>query len=420
MEKAILIHLSTNRKDKLEAEESMKELRGLAHTAGAEIVEEIFQFRPDISPKYLIGEGKVSEISQLKEETEAELIIFDNDLRPIQQQNLEDDIQAKVIDRTQLILDIFAQRARSKEGKLQVELAQLNYYLPRLLGKGTALSRLGGGIGTRGPGEKKLEEDRRKIQERISKIKNEILKIQKRRATQRKRRKKGLIPVVSLVGYTNAGKSTLFNTLTHEKMFTSPQLFATLDPILRRVSLSDGLHFFLSDTVGFIKKLPVELITSFRATLEELKEADCILHVIDITSSIFERQINAVEATLSDIGIPDIPVINIFNKIDLLPNKEELLGKSQSSDGRSIYVSAKTGDGIPDLKGHLKAVLFRGMELFYLRIPKSQKELVESFSRWTVILKKRENGDYSELKIMADPQKIIKYLPYIKRGEENW
>jgi len=398
MEKAILIHLSTNKKDKLEAEESMKELRGLAHTAGAEIVEEIFQFRPDISPKYLIGEGKVSEISQLKEETEAELIIFDNDLRPIQQRNLEDDIQAKVIDRTQLILDIFAQRARSKEGKLQVELAQLNYYLPRLLGKGTALSRLGGGIGTRGPGEKKLEEDRRKIQERISKIKNEILKIQKRRATQRKRRKKGLIPVVSLVGYTNAGKSTLFNTLTHEKMFTSPQLFATLDPILRRVSLSDGLHFFLSDTVGFIKKLPVELITSFRATLEELKEADCILHVIDITSSTFERQITAVEATLSDIGIPDIPVINIFNKIDLLPNKEELLGKNQSSDGRSIHVSAKTGDGIPDLKGHLRSVLFRGMELFYLRIPKSQKELVESFSRWTVILKKRENGDYSELK----------------------
>lgn len=420
MEKAILIHLSTNRKDKLEAEESMKELRGLAHTAGAEVVEEIFQFRPDISPKYLIGEGKVSEISQLKEETEAELIIFDNDLRPIQQQNLEDDIQAKVIDRTQLILDIFAQRARSKEGKLQVELAQLNYYLPRLLGKGTALSRLGGGIGTRGPGEKKLEEDRRRIQDRISKIKNEILKIQKRRATQRKRRKKGLIPVVSLVGYTNAGKSTLFNALTHEKMFTSPQLFATLDPILRRVSLSDGLHFLLSDTVGFIRKIPVELITSFRATLEELKEADCILHVIDITSSSFERQITAVEATLSDIGIPDIPVINIFNKIDLLPNKEELLGKNQSSDGRSIHVSAKTGDGIPDLKGHLRSVLFRGMELFYLRIPKSQKELVESFSRWTVILKKRENGDYSELKIMADPQKIINYLPYIKRGEENW
>jgi len=421
MEKAILIHLSTNKKEKSEAEESMKELRGLAQTAGAEVVEEIFQFRSDISPKHLIGEGKVSEISRLQQETEAELIIFDNDLSPIQQQNLEDDIQAKVIDRTQLILDIFAQRARSKEGKLQVELAQLIYYLPRLLGKGTALSRLGGGIGTRrGPGEKKLEEDRRRIQDRISKIKNEILNIQKRRATQRKRRKKSPIPVVSLVGYTNAGKSTLFNNLTREKIFTSPQLFATLDPILRRVSLPDGLYFFLSDTVGFIKKIPVELITSFRATLEELKEADCILHVIDINSSTFERQIAAVEATLSAIGITDIPVINIFNKIDLLPNKEELLEKNRSSNSRSIHVSAKTGDGILDLKSHLKSVLFRGMELFYLRIPKSQKELVESFSRWTVILKRRENGDFSELKIMADPQKIVNYLPYIKKGEENW
>ncbi len=421
MEKAILIHLSTNKKEKSEAEESMKELRGLAQTAGAEVVEEIFQFRSDISPKYLIGEGKVSEISRLQQETEAELIIFDNNLSPIQQQNLEDDIQAKVIDRTQLILDIFAQRARSKEGKLQVELAQLIYYLPRLLGKGTALSRLGGGIGTRrGPGEKKLEEDRRRIQDRISKIKNEILNIQKRRATQRKRRTKSPIPVVSLVGYTNAGKSTLFNHLTREKIFTSPQLFATLDPILRRVSFSDGLYFFLSDTVGFIKKIPVELITSFRATLEELKEADCILHVIDINSSTFERQIAAVEATLSDIGITDIPVINIFNKIDLLPNKEELLEKNRSSNGRSIHVSAKTGDGIADLKIYLRSVLFRGMELFYLRIPKSQKELVESFSRWTVILRRRENGDFSELKIMADPQKIVNYLPYIKKGEENW
>ncbi|UCE22356.1 MAG: GTPase HflX [Candidatus Aminicenantes bacterium] len=420
MEKAILIHLSNDKKEKSEAEESMKELRGLAQTAGAKVVEEIFQFRSDISPKYLIGKGKVSEIARLQQETEAELIIFDNDLSPIQQQNLEDDIQAKVIDRTQLILDIFAQRARSKEGKLQVELAQLNYYLPRLLGKGTALSRLGGGIGTRGPGEKKLEEDRRRIQDRISKIKNEILNIQKRRATQRKRRKKSPIPVVSLVGYTNAGKSTLFNNLTREKIFTSPQLFATLDPILRRVSLSDGLYFFLSDTVGFIKKIPVELITSFRATLEELKEADCILHVIDINSSTFERQIVAVEATLSDIGITDIPVINIFNKIDLLTNKEELLEKNRSSNSRSIHVSAKTGDGILDLKSYLKSVLFRGMELFYLRIPKSQKDLVESFSRWTVILKRRENGDFSELKIMADPQKIINYLPYIKKGEENW
>jgi len=419
-EKAILIHLATNRKEKSEAEESMKELRGLASTAGAEVVAETFQFRQEISPKYLIGKGKVSEIIHIKQETEADLIIFGNDLSPIQQQNLEDDIQAKVIDRTQLILDIFAQRARSKEGKLQVELAQLNYYLPRLLGKGTVLSRLGGGIGTRGPGEKKLEEDRRRIQERISKIKKEILKVQKRRATQRKRRQTSPIPFVSLVGYTNAGKSALFNRLSRAKMFTSPQLFATLDPILRRVSFSDGLYFFLSDTVGFIKKIPVELITSFRATLEELKDADCILHVIDITSSACDSQITAVEDTLSVIGIPDIPTIKVFNKIDLLPNTKELLRKNQLPDIHSIYASAKTGDGIQALQEHLRSILFRNMELFYLRIPHSQKELIESFSKWTIILKRRENGDYSELKIMADPRSIVDYLPYIKKGEENW
>ncbi len=420
MELAILIHFAKNRKERSEAQESMKELRGLARTAGAEIVAEIFQFRPQISPKYLIGEGKVAEIIRLKDETEANLIIFDNDLSPIQQQNLEDDIQIKVIDRTQLILDIFSQRARSKEGKLQVEHAQLNYYLPRLLGKGMALSRLGGGIGTRGPGEKKLEEDRRRIQDRISKIKKEILKIQKRRATQRQRREKSPIPFVSLVGYTNAGKSTLFNHLSREKIFTSPQLFATLDPILRRVNFSDGLYFFLSDTVGFIKKIPVELITSFKATLEELKEADCILHIIDLTNSNYENQITAVEATLSDIGIHDIPIIKIFNKIDQLPNKNVLLEKNLSMNSHSVYVSAKTGDGIQNLKDHLRSILFRDMELFYLRIPKSQQELIDSFSRWTVILKKRENGDYSELKIMANPRSIVNYLPYIKRGEENW
>lgn len=420
MEKAILVHLATNKKEKTEAEESMQELKGLARTAGAQVVGEIFQFRPEINPKYLIGKGKVSEIIRLTEEIQANLIIFDHNLRPIQQQSLEDKIQTKVIDRTQLILDIFAQRARSKEGKLQVELAQLNYLLPRLLGKGVALSRLGGGIGTRGPGEKKLEEDRRRIQDRISKIKKETLNLQKRRANQRKSRKKSPIPVVSLVGYTNAGKSTLFNCLSKERMFTSPQLFATLDPILRRVSFSDGLYFFLSDTVGFIKKNPVELITSFRATLEELKEADCILHIIDTTSTNYESQVQAVETTLSEIGVPDIPVIKVFNKIDLLPNHEELLEKNRRSDGRFIYVSAKTGDGIQSLKERLRSILFKNMELFYLRIPKSKRGLIHSFSKWTVILKRREDGDFSELKIMADPRSILNYLPYIKRGEKNW
>jgi GTP-binding protein HflX len=419
MEIAILVHIATNKKEKLEAEESMEELKGLARTAGAKVREEIFQSRPKISPKYLIGEGKVLELIDLKERLQANLIIFDHNLTPIQQRNLEDKTQTKVIDRNQLILDIFAQRARSKEGKLQVELAQLNYLLPRLSGKGVALSRLGGGIGTRGPGEKKLEEDRRRIKDRIANIKKEILNIQKRRASQRKRRKNNPIPSVSLVGYTNTGKSTLFNCLSNEKMFTSALLFATLDPILRRVSFSDGLYFFLSDTVGFIKNIPVELISAFKATLEELKGADCILHIIDVYYPNHESQIEAVEKTLSEIGISDIPVIHVYNKADLMPNKERLLEKNRLSNSR-VYVSAKTGEGIQALKDRLRSILFENMQLFYLRIPKSERKLIQSFSKWTVILKKREADDSFELKLMADPDLILKYLPYIKRGEKNW
>lgn len=419
MERAILIYLATNKKEKLGAEESLEELKLLAEAAGAQVIKEIFQFRKEISPKYLIGKGKVSEVISSKEEFEADLIIFDHDLSPIQQRSLENEVQGKVIDRTQLILDIFSQRARSKEGKLQVELAQLSYLLPRLLGKGKALSRLGGGIGSRGPGEKKLEEDRRRILDRISKIKKDILKIQRRRATQRKSRKKRPIPVVSLVGYTNAGKSTLFNHLSREKMFTSPQFFSTLDPVLRRVSFSDGLYFFLSDTVGFIKNLPLELISSFKATLEELKEADCICHIIDITSSNCESQIEAVESILSKLGVVNLPIIKIFNKIDILPQKENLLAKNKASQSL-VYISAKTGEGIQDLKKNLRSVLFKNLKLYNLRIPKSKKEMIYSFPRWSVVLKRRENNDYFELKILADPGSILNYLPYIKRGESNW
>jgi len=325
-----------------------------------------------------------------------------------------------VIDRTQLILDIFAQRARSKEGKLQVELAQLNYLLPRLLGKGQALSRLGGGIGARGPGEKKLEEDRRQIQDRISKIKKDIKKIQKRRADQRKSRKKGMTPLVSLVGYTNAGKSTLFNLLSKEFVVTSSQLFSTLDPVIRRVTFSDGLCFFLSDTVGFIKNLPVELISAFKATLEELKEADCICHVIDINAPDMHSQIEIVENILVEVGVGDVLIINVFNKIDLLPNSEELIKNKSNSLHSRVYISAKTGEGIESLKSNLRSVLFKDLKLFYLRIPKKKKELIHSFPKWSIVLKRRENNEYHELKIMAEPKLMLGYLPYIKRGGVNW
>ncbi len=420
MERALLIHLATNKTEKQQAGESIEELKRLVSAAGAEVAGEVFQYREEISPRYLIGEGKVMEIVELKEELKADLIIFDHNLSPIQQRSLEEEFKSKVIDRTQLILDIFAQRARSKEGKLQVELAQLNYLLPRLLGKGRSLSRLGGGIGTRGPGEKKLEEDRRRILDRISKIQKDIKKIQRRRANQRKSRKKSPVPVVSLVGYTNAGKSSLFNRLSRENMFTSPQFFSTLDTILRRVTLPDGPYFFLSDTVGFIKNLPVELITSFRATLEELTEADCICHVIDITSPTSEVQIQAVENILFELGVVEVPILKVFNKIDLLPSKKRLLEKNKKIENRVAYISARTGEGIEDLKEAFRSLLFKDLKMYYIRVPKSKKEIIHSFPRWAMVLKRRENGNYFELKILAHPHSVINYLPYIKRGDAHW
>ncbi len=417
MEQAILVQIATTKQEKLESEESMEELEGLVKAAGAEVVKKVFQQRNEKNPKFLVGEGKVAEIIQQKAELQANLVVFDCNLSPIQQRSLEDEIQGKVIDRTQLILDIFAQRARSKEGKLQVELAQLNYLLPRLLGKGRALSRLGGGIGTRGPGEKKLEEDRRRIQDKISKIKKDISKIQKRRAEQRRSRKKGFTPVVSLIGYTNTGKSTLFNTLSSEKMLSSPQLFATLDPVIRRVTLPDGLFFFLSDTVGFIKKLPVELITAFKATLEEIKEADCLCHVIDITSSHCESQVRSVNNVLSELGIGDIPIVKAYNKIDLLPDETMILQRNKETSHARVYISAKKGTGIQDLKQVFRDILFKHMRLFSVRIPKSEKDLIYSFPKWSVVLKRIENKDFYDLEIFTDPKNMVNYVSYIKRGE---
>jgi GTPase len=420
MEKAILVHLATSRQEKAGAEESIEELAHLAAAAGARVVEKVFQYRPRISPKYFIGEGKAEELARLKDELQADLVIFDHNLSPIQQRSLEDRIETKVIDRTQLILDIFARRARTNEGKLQVELARLTYLLPRLGGKGTALSRLGAGIRTRGPGEMKLEEDRRRITDRISRIKNDIRDVQKRRENQRESRRRSPVPTVSLVGYTSAGKSTLFNALCRETAYTSPALFATLDPVLRRVEYPDGVYFFLSDTVGFIRKLPVELISSFRATLEEIREADCLCHVIDLASPASEERSRAVENILSEIETGDIPLIKVFNKVDLLPSKEDLLARNESAGGRTVYISAKTGEGMARLKDKIRRILFETYTLYHLRIPKERRDLISSFSRWSLVLRKREDGDFSELKIMANPKFMVNYLPYIVQGEENW
>ena len=422
MEYAILINVATTKKEKDEAEESLTELAGLAGAAGAEVVGKAFQVRPRLNPRWLVGAGKVEEIARLAGESAADLIIFDHNLNAAQQRNLEDAIGVKVVDRAQLILDIFAQRARSNEGKLQVELAQLSYRLPRLRGKGPGLTQQGAGIGTRGPGEKKLEVDRRRITDRISKIKKDIDGLQKRRSSQRQSRRGSPVPTVSLVGYTSAGKSTLFNLVAEERRYTSPNLFSTLDPLLRRVSFPDGAFFFLTDTVGFIKKLPIELVTAFRATLEEVGEADCICHVVDIASPASEHQLGAVEGILADLGIAGIPVVKVFNKVDLLPEDERALLLKRNGDPRAqtIALSAKTGEGVPDFLRRLRDVLFGGYKLYYIRVPKETREITDSLPRRSLVLKKRESAGFLEFKVMADPAGIVNFLPYIEQGEESW
>ncbi len=416
MEKAVLVNLARNAKAKREAEDSLDELGGLARAAGASIVGRIIQSRPAASPRTFIGEGKVEEVGWLVKDQSANLVIFDDALSPTQQRNLEKALEVRVIDRTQLILDIFARRARSNEGKLQVELAQLNYLLPRLTGRGSTMSRLGGGIGTRGPGETKLETDRRRIEARIARIRSRIRDLQKRRSGQRSSRKESLIPLAALVGYTSVGKSTLFNRLARETTWTSPQLFATLDPLVRRASFDDGLVYFLSDTVGFVRKLPVELVTSFKATLEEVREADVILHVVDLSAENSASRAEAVIRILDEIGAGDIPRLTIYNKVDLVPDGTAFLARNDGADEDSVYLSARTGEGLEALKKRLRRLVYRDFRTFDLRIPRRESRLAASLDRWTVVLKKREDGDYYVIRVMADPKAMVPLWPYIGSG----
>ena len=422
MERAILVHVATTKAERQEAEDSMSELAGLTAAAGAEVAGRMFQVRPRLNPRWLVGEGKVAEIGREARHLKADLVIFDHNLNASQQRNIEDEVHAKVIDRAQLILDIFAQRARTNEGKLQVELAQLSYRLPRLRGRGLSLMQQGAGIGTRGPGEKKLEVDRRRITDRITKIKREIDALEARRSSQRESRRKGPVPTISLVGYTSAGKSTLFNLLAGEHRYTSSNLFSTLDPLLRRVTYPDGVFFFLSDTVGFIKRLPAELVTSFRATLEEVCEADGICHIADVASPASERQLGAVETILADIGAGDIPVVRVLNKIDLLPDDERrmLLGRNRDPEARTIAISAKTGEGVPDLLRRLREVLFGSYKTYYIKVPRSDRALTDNLARRSLVLKRRESDGFVEFKVMAEPAGMVNFLPYLEQGAESW
>ena len=326
----------------------MEELGRLARSAGAHVVGSVVQERPRRDPATLIGRGKAEEVARLADEKAADVIFFDEDLSPAQQRNLEETVERKTLDRTQLILDIFARRARTREGRLQVELAQLDYMLPRLTGKGVLLSRLGGGIGTRGPGETKLETDRRRIRQRIANIRRDIEKVRRDRHTRRVGRQRTAAPLVALVGYTNAGKSTLFSALTRADTAVSEQLFMTLDPLVRRAPLGGGQEVLLVDTVGFIQKLPHSLVAAFRATMEEITSADLLLHVMDASAEDLSEREAAVETVLEEIGAQGCPRIVVLNKSDQTPPPRA--ASLQEAREGSVLVSARSGQGLATLK----------------------------------------------------------------------
>ncbi len=336
-------------------ESSVSELGQLATSAGAFVVGSVIQERERLDPATLIGRGKVEEVARQSEARRADLLVFDNDLSPVQQRNIESEVGRKTVDRTQLILDIFARRARTREGRLQVELAQLDYLLPRLGGKGVMLSRLGGGIGTRGPGETKLETDRRRIRHRIQVVRREIDRVRRSRHTRRDARLRAQAPVVALVGYTNAGKSTLFNALTQGGASVSDQLFMTLDPLVRRARLGPGRDILVVDTVGFIQNLPHSLVAAFRATLEEVNEADLVLHVLDGAAADLEEREAAVLEVMREIGADGRPTIAVLNKADqLAPGRGEALRMARAE---SVLVSASRGEGLEALKEAVAARL---------------------------------------------------------------
>lgn len=347
VERAAVLTLITRATRSVDPETALDELSGLVLAAGGVVVLRAMQERPTPDAATVFGKGKAEEIAAACREAQVDLIVIDHPLTPAQARNLEGVFGCRVIDRTELILDIFALRARTREGKLQVELAQLQYLLPRLVGASAALSRLGGGIGTRGPGETKLETDRRRIRHRIAALKREIAEVSGRRGYLRARRRRGDVPTVALVGYTNAGKTTLFNVLTGDEAVASDAMFVTLDPLVRRVRLPDARHIMMADTVGFIDRLPHSLVAAFRATLEEVIDADLLLHVIDASAPDRERRDRAVRDVLAEIGAGQVPVLEVFNKCDrLAPMDRERLAASSAN---AVCISATRKQGIQEL-----------------------------------------------------------------------
>ena len=396
-ERVILVAVSTGEDDDTAA--SVDELEELASTAGAVTVGKVIQNRENVHPGTYLGKGKIEEVKELLWELDATGIICDDELSPAQLKNLEDALDTKVMDRTMVILDIFASRARTREGKIQVELAQLRYRAVRLVGLRNSLSRLGGGIGTRGPGEKKLEVDRRLIHERISQLKSELEDVKRHREVVRKKRENGGALTAAIVGYTNAGKSTLLNRLTQAGILAEDKLFATLDPTTRALTLPGGERVLLTDTVGFIRKLPHQLIEAFKSTLEEAKYSDVILHVVDCSNPQMDMQMHVVYETLRQLEITDKEIVTVFNKIDR--EGADTAGRDMAADYRA-KISAKTGEGLPDLLGVLETIL-RSRRIYF--------EKVFSYAEAGRIQRIRKNGRLLSEEYKEDGIHVTAYVP---------
>ena len=412
--RAVLVGLWAHRLSVEEnaTEETMEELADLLETAGGECVGTVLQSKDSPDPRTFIGEGKVAEVRELVRAMDADMVIFDNSLSPSQQRVLSEELKVAVMDRSALILDIFAQRARTREGRLQVELAQYKYLLPRLLGMWTHLERQEGAIGTRGPGETQLETDRRHIRRKIQKLQAELEDVRKIRRTQRRRREKNALPVVALVGYTNAGKSTLLNCLTGSDIPANDRLFDTLDTTTRRWRIDAAQEVLLSDTVGFIRKLPTHLVEAFKATLEELTYADVLLHVIDLSNPEWEAQAAVVDRLIDQLGAAHTPCIRVFNKCDaylgILPHGENI-----------VCISARSGEGAAELTARVRAILGRADHHVTLLLPYAQGALLETLHRDCAVLRTDYRDDGIALEVIIHPEQWPRLEPFVIAGEEG-
>lgn len=416
-ERAILIGMEWGRNDSLwTVDDSLEELKQLADTAGATVIKKFIQKRPKPDPAFFIGRGKVQELALYAQQENIDLCIFDDELSPAQQRNIESVMGIRILDRTALILDIFAQRARTNEGKLQVELAQLQYTLPRIMGKGLMLSRLGGGIGTRGPGETKLEVDRRRIRDRIAFIKDQIEKVKAVRSLHRSKRKKNNVFEVSLVGYTNAGKSTLLNTLTNSDIYAKDQLFATLDPTTRQLTLPNKQEIIITDTVGFIQRLPHQLIAAFRSTLEVVTEADLLVHVIDVSHELYKEQAAAVHEVLKEIGAETKPVITVYNKIDKLPPDSKLADRLALEED-TVCISAAKKLNLEALQQMIESHLKSKAVEVALCIPYAETAKAAQLHETANVLEQEYTENGAVMKVILPVEDLEAYNEYILKSE---